>query len=217
MSFNFGTESTLDGSGNLVGGDAYYDIPTGSLGDCTIKLRWTPPAVFTGELLLFFRADAASGVPFNTDATALFFQGGQTIALQDRGPANANEGNLATAGTAVAGTPIDIWIRLDGARCRVWLGTNTGTPDMDTSSMSRTTGHAGLRIVGATSSIDFIEFDDVASSPGGVPPNNLNATVTVTAPNAAATLTAALLLKNDLQDPRRIFHRMKRARRFRRF
>jgi hypothetical protein len=167
MSFNFSTESTLDGSGQLVAGDAYYDIPTGSMSDATIKVRWTPPAVFTGDLLLFFRADAASGVPFNTDATALFMQGGQTIALQDRGPANSNDGNLATAGTAVAGTPIDAWIRLDGARCRVWLDGNTGTPDMDTSSMSRTTGHAGLRIVGGTSSIDYIEFDDVASSPGG--------------------------------------------------
>jgi hypothetical protein len=170
MSFNFGTESTLDGAGSLVGGDAYYDIPTGSMSDATIKVRWTPPAIFTGDLLLFFRADAATGVPFNTDATALFMQGGQTIALQDRGPANSNDGTLDTAGTAVAGTPIDIWIRLDGARCRVWLGANVGTPDMDTSSMSRTTGHAGLRIVGGSASIDYIEFDDVATSPSAPPP-----------------------------------------------
>jgi hypothetical protein len=166
MSLSTGAEATLTGTGQLQGGaSAYYDLNTAVFSDGTIKLRWTPPTIFTGDVLLFFRTQDATFV-WNNDGTALTFQSGQPIALQDRATSNGIDATLATAGTAVGEVAVDVWIRLDGLRCRIWIGTNVGTPDIDVSTLSRSTGYFGLVLTGATAFVDFIEIDNVAMSPG---------------------------------------------------
>ncbi|MBC7844117.1 MAG: hypothetical protein H7099_17540 [Gemmatimonadaceae bacterium] len=191
LSLSTGTEGTLTGSGELQGGsgDGYYDIPTSSFGDGTIKLAFTPPAGFTGQIRFFFRCQASSAV-WNNDGSAIFFGDpvfSQTTDLEDRAPSNGIDSILASAAGLTALTPATAWIRLDGSRVRVWLNGNTGTPDIDVSTLSRTTGFFGLLINGSTSRYDTIDIDDTPTSPAPPP-------------------------RNDNQVPRRILGRMTRNR-----
>lgn len=188
VSFQPGAEATVltNRLRGPTGAQCRYDIGI-NVTDHTTILTFTNPSAGSGEVEWYFHAPLAAA-PWNQNGLTLKFgiTGFNTVDLINRN----GGGTLASATTGVAANAeTTAHYRTDGQRFRLWLGTNTGTPDIDFPTTGYTAGYSGFKIDGDGSYLNRHVIDDVASSPVAPP-------------------------RSDFQDPRRILARMTRSRLF---
>jgi hypothetical protein len=167
--FDAGAEAVVDGAGVCTPtANGNYSIPA-FVDDFTFKGRIRGAQFFTNPVRIIWRCPFDTNV-FGNVAYALSFNDFSTTLNERTGGFSGTGADLASAGAISKDVLTDFWMRVEGAVCQVWLGSNTGTPDLESSAITEyPDGWCGL-MLDNLAHWDFLEIDDVPMSPGGPPP-----------------------------------------------